>query len=106
MFVELSRYDPREPTEDGVRWRAVEKPEEAKALKKEVAKGTSLKRVRERWKKDAQRSREEARRKSIGESSGGRIEEEGEAAREQTQGTGDDEVGDENVQAETGENAN
>ncbi|EUC42897.1 hypothetical protein COCMIDRAFT_39129 [Bipolaris oryzae ATCC 44560] len=75
MFVELSRYDPRELTEDGVRWSVVEDPREKKVLTKEVMRGTPQKRVRERWRKDAQRSKEELRRKSIGEIGGVRIEE-------------------------------
>ncbi|KAH7553218.1 hypothetical protein BM1_08191 [Bipolaris maydis] len=75
MFVELSRYDPRELAEDGVRWSVVEDPREKKVLTKEVMRGTAQKRVRERWKKDAQRSREELRRRrSIGETEGVRVE--------------------------------
>ncbi|KAF5844574.1 hypothetical protein GGP41_007595 [Bipolaris sorokiniana] len=74
MFVELSRYDPRELAEDGVRWSVVEDAREKKELTKEVMRGTAQRRVRERWKKDAQRSREELRKKSIGETEGIRVE--------------------------------
>ena len=59
MFLELTRYDPREEAEDGVRWNAVQDPDEVKALRREVLKGTALNRVRERWREDEKRRQEE-----------------------------------------------
>ena len=65
MFLELTRYDPREEVEDGVRWRAVDDPDQAKALRREVLRGTALNRVRERWRGGKKRHQEEERRKSM-----------------------------------------
>lgn len=64
MFIELTRYDPREEAEDGVRWNVVDDPDQAKALRREVLRGKALKRVRERWREDEKRHKEEERQKS------------------------------------------
>ena len=72
MFAEMSRYDPREMAEDGVRWDQIEQPDNVKNAMKEVAGVAAHERVQERWEGDRKRSiqelEEQKRKKSIADS--------------------------------------